>query len=460
MSLTTGQAVAGTQFADVMKTLYLDPLNDQIHRETVLLNRLQRHSNDVSGNFAYLALLTARNPGKGSRKDVDGAGPKLPAIGQQSYKSATFKMVWHYGRGGVSGPVMDSSDDRQGAFASALDTEMTGLTETMPEDLNRQICGIGHGRAATLASTQTTSTVIEVSSRAVMSAKIGDRVHFADITAGDGITPASGTTVTAIDRDQDKDGNVSDTKHKITLAAASGTSLTVADDAMYFGGGEVLDSEDVSRGQEMYGLFAAIDDSNPGTDEGIGGTTVPAEAGEFVTGSLFFGGIDRTNTFWRATKLVNPAAAGTLRPVTVPLWEEAYLTCTTRGAKPGNIEMYSGPGLWATFGLEHIGGRVFNDFKEKVEEGFIAIMFNNQPYFSDRDLLRHQVLFLDMSTLLLMESGPFEFMDKDGSIMERVKDRDAYEFTLRKSMQLGSRRPNTSVNLADLQASFEVEVNE
>ncbi len=462
MALSTGQAVSGTQFADAMKTFYLSPLNDQIYRATVLLNRLEKNSIDVQGNFAYVPLIAARNPGVGSRKDTDGAGPTLPAIGSQTYDTTTFRMAYHYGRGGVTGPVMRASKSEAGAFAKALDVEMKGLTARLPEDLNRQLWSYGHGRAATLASTQATSTVIEVDSKSIFQCKVGDRVHFDDITAGGAITPTSAITINAITLDQDKNGNSSTTKHKVTLSATSGTSLTIDEDAMYYGNPLSASAKvDSSRNQEMYGIPALVDDGNVGADEGLGGATTPAESGEMLDGSLNFGKIDRTaaaNAFWKAQVLQNPNGAGTNRALTVALMEQGFLTAlTSGGSSETNLEYYTSPGLWATFGLLHIGDRVFNDFKETFEGGWIALMFNNRPLFYDRDAPRDMIWVIDMSTVMLLTQSGYELMDDDGSVLSRVSGKDAYEFTLYRDIQLGSRNNSKNVLIDDCKATFQIQ---
>jgi len=245
-------ALSTTEFADAMKTYYIGPLNDQVNRSSVMLNRLGKNSEDVDGNFAYVPLITGRNPGVGSRKDTATVGPSLPAHGRQTYDNLTFKMALHYGRGSVSGPVMRASKSSAGAFAKALDVEMKGLMARLPEDLNRQLWSYGNGRAATLAagttagSTQATSVSIEVNSHAVFNARIGDRVHFRLIDGTGTFIPASGTVIDNIKRDQDAAGVASTYKHVVVLAAASGATLTNSTQAMYFGGGETLAAKNSS----------------------------------------------------------------------------------------------------------------------------------------------------------------------------------------------------------------------
>lgn len=462
MALTTGLGSLGTQFASAMKTFYLGPLNKQTFMETPILNRLQKNSDDVAGNYAYIPLITARNPGVGSRVDTSGTGPTIPPAGAQSYQALTFRMAYHYGRGSISGPVMRNSRSNAGAFSRALDVEMQGLNERLPKDLNRQLWSYGHGRAATLASTQTSTKTMEFSSQAIFSCKVDDRVHFADITAGPStrVKPTNGTTVAAINRDTDAAGSASTTKHQVILAALSGLSLTYTADAMYFGAKTSMGAPDSSWGQEMFGIPAMIDDGSLAADEGLGATTVAGEAGEFISNSLNFGGLARSsNVTLKSTVLQNPSSAGTNRTLTVALMERMFLSCLANGAKASDLDYYSSAGLWATFGLLHIGDRIFNDFKETLQGGFIALKFNERPYFYDSDAPRDRIWFIDMSTVVFLTQGGYEMMDEDGSVLSRVANTDAYEFTLYRDCQLGANKCRTSGILDDCISIYNVEVD-
>lgn len=452
-------------FSSAMKTLYMGPLNDQVFRAHVLLNRLEKNSKDVSGNFAYVPLITARNPAVGSRKDpattAAVAGPKFPAHGSQTYSSLTFTMGQHYGRGSIAGTTKRKSRNDSGAFARALDEEMQGLMKSLPDDLNRQVCGDGSGRAASLASTQTTSTVIEVYSTQPMSARVGDRVHFDDITASGGITPANGTTISAIAFNQDKTGAASTTKHKITLAAASGATLTTTDDAMYFGAATSMTAEDSSRGQEIYGILALIDDGNIGADY-----TIPIESGELLIGPgqsassehTKIGGLTRSSTaIIQSTVKQNPDSAGTKRPITETIVQEAWLCAVAQnGAVPNEVEGYCGPATWGTLGMTQVGSRIYNDYKDTVEMGFAYISVNGSKVFYDRDIMEGHIFFLMMPHIFLLTQGDYEFIDDDGNVLRNIADRDAWEFAVGRDVQLGYRNGRSHVKLTDLKTIMDV----
>lgn len=447
MALTTGQAVAGSQFADAMKEFYLDPVNDNVTRFSVLLDRLEKNGEDVSGNYAHLPIIKTRNPGVGSRVDTNGTGPSLPTAGSQAYTKATFPMIYHYGRGAISGPVMRASKNTAGAFAQALDLEMQGLSRRLPEDLNRQLWSYGHGRAGTLNANNAAGTTITFSAKAVFSMKAGDRIHFADITSG----ALVGNPVTVSSVAFDTASNV----HTVTLSATSGSAVTIDVTACYFGSGA---SEDTSRATEMYGIPSVVDDGDIGADEGLGGPTTPAEVGEFVTGNINYGGISRTtDPFWSASVLHGPTP-GTNRAMTVTLMEQAFLnSLVVGGTKDSDMDIYSGAGLWSTFGILHIADRVFNDFKETLEGGWVALKFNGRPYFFDRDAPRDSIYFLDMSSLVLLTQSGYEFLDEDGGVLRAISGKDAWEFTLFRDIQLGNRNGSRHTRLADITSTFNVE---
>lgn len=446
MPLTTADA------AGLLKEYYLDPLNDAVVRKTVFLDRVEKTDEYVDGEYAYIPVELTRNPAVGSRKEGTGTGPKLPSAGTGSYTAMTYKMAYHYGRASITGPSMRASKSKAGAFAKLLDREMKNLSKTLPEDLNRQLWSYGHGRAATLTDNMTTGqTTFYASATSVFSAKIGDRVHFNKIDDGSDILPSNGdSTITAIAFD-----SVSG-KHLVTISNSPDDTVTASTYAAYFGGSESsMALADTSYAKEMHGIPALVDDGAIGARE-----AVAADKDETLHGSVAnVGGIARaSNVQIQAQVLTNPSGAGTNRPLTVALMEEAYLKYMVNGGGDINsLEIYSNPGLWATFGLLHIGDRIYNDYKENFEGGWIGIKFNGRPFFTDRDCPRHVIWFLDMSQCVFLSQTGYEFMDEDGNELSRVTDYDAYEFSLYRDCQLAFRLYNGNTALRDLSQSMNVE---
>lgn len=451
---TTGVQTA--EFTAMMKTRYRDPINDAVVRSHVLLNRLEQKNDEfeISGTHVVIPLITARNAAVGSRKDSQDGGPKLPAIGRQTYANATFEIVLHYGRGSVSGAVSRKSRDNNGAFARALDIEFKGLMKSMPDNLNQQICGIGNGRAASLAATpdsQGAGTTILCEARDNFQVRIGDRVIFNDISGGAGITPSDGTTVTNIAL-----ATGTGLVHTVTLAASSDTSLTTADDAMYFGGGSSASLEDMAYASDMYGIQSLVDDGDIGADE-----TVATELVEVHTGSVTkFGGITRSSTpAWQSKVITNPAGAGTKRTLTETILLEAHLFATSQGgADPSGIELYMDVSMWGTVGLLQVGSRLYNEYQKTTEFGFQYIEVNGSKAFYDRDLPLGKIFLLNMKNLFLLTQGGYEFIDDDGKVLRQIAGggRDAWEFALRRDLNLAADGLRQHVLVKDLAQTMTV----
>lgn len=441
-----------TDFTSILKTRYVDPINDQVVRAHVLLDRLEKKSNyDMSGSHAHIPLIAARNPAVGSRKDSTSGGPLFPIAGKQTYANATFEIIMHYGQGSVSGAIQRKSRNSQGAFAQALDVEMAGLSKSLPDDLNRQICGIGNGRAATILGNQNASTLFACDARDNFQVKVGDRVAFADAGDGTGIDPTSGTTVVAITLGT---GNT----HSVELALVSSTKVTATDDALYFGGGEATGTtESLSWGSDMYGIQAIVDDANIGADE-----QKITEANEVHTGSITkLGGITRSsNQFWQSKVMHNPASAGTERTLTTTLLMEAYLHAISQGgATPGQIEIYMDVSTWGTLGMLQVGSRIFNDHKSTVEMGWEFIEVNGAKAFYDRDLPTGRMFFLNMEHIFLLTQGGYEMIDDDGQVLRIAAGgtRDAWSFVLARDIALAANHLKSHVLLRDLQTTMTIE---
>lgn len=440
-----------TDFSAAMKTFYLDPLNDQVTRAHVLLNRLDKNTKDVAGNFAYIPLISARNPAVGSRQDSSSIGPLFPTAGRQTYTQATFTMGMHYGRGSVSGPAARKSRNNQGAFATALDTEMQGLMESLPDDLNRQICGMGNGRAFSLVSgSQSDTTLVQAEARDNFSVKVGDRVHYLDSTAGTGPLPTAGTTVAAITLD------AASNRHDIELADTTGANITAGTGSFYYGAIDsgTLTSEDSSWGSDILGLRALIDDGDIGDDE-----QDDAEGAEVLGDShTTIGGITRSsNAFWQAKVYRN---SGTKRTITQNLLFQAHLTSTgMNGADAGDIEMYASYPTWGTVGMIQVGARVYNESVQTVDMGFQFINIMGSKFFPDRDLHEGEIMFLDMRHIFLLTQTGYEFWDADGNVIRIAAggNRDAMEFTLLRDIQLATSKLRSHSILKDLTDTMTIE---
>ena len=154
----TGLTLSGMQNA--LKRYYIGPIRDQLNNKTVLLSRLQRDEDSVSGVVgdtltAYVPMLYRRNQAIGARAD----GGVLPAAKYRRHLQATIALKYNYGRIEITGPTIAGSRSSKGAFVKAVENEIKGMVTGMKVDINRQCFGDGTGWMARVNGTSTGTTV-------------------------------------------------------------------------------------------------------------------------------------------------------------------------------------------------------------------------------------------------------------------------------------------------------------
>lgn len=135
-----------------LKEVYEGRIREQLNNETVTLKRVQRSSSGVSqdtgGKYVTFPIHTRRNPGIGSRGEMDA----LPKPGSQGHAAARIGLKYGYGGVQLTGQTIALSDTDAKAFAKAVDVEMDGLKTDLKKDMNRQIYGDNSGAIGTVKS--------------------------------------------------------------------------------------------------------------------------------------------------------------------------------------------------------------------------------------------------------------------------------------------------------------------
>lgn len=390
-----------TAFQDAMKTWYLAGIRDNTNRSTVLLDKLTRDEERVGGNFAYVSLLRRGNPGVGSRAE----GGTLPTANTSKFQKATFGLKSQYGRFEVSGQATRQSVGDRAAFAEAVDTQIRSLMMDLPSEHNRMLFNDGTGALTVLTETTANTTKISVASTQYF--KESDLVDVRNTTSGTAVT--SGTDLSVDDVDEDN------------LIITVSTAITATDVHSFYRAG--------SRNQEIFGLEALVATANP------------------TVGN--FGNIDRTVTagkFWQANIVGN---SGTNRPFSSGLIQQGLSKSDIKGRGDPQL-LVSDHDMWITYGNFLAPSRRFNDLIETLDGGWKMLPFNGLPWVADKDCLPNRVYILDLRAIFLFQHGDYEWMDLDGAILNRVLNKDVYEGTLLKDMQLGSDACNKQSVVTDL----------
>ena len=404
-----------TTASSILKEDYQPAIADQLNNKTILMQRLQRNTEDFEGKRAYLPLHVSRNEGIGARQEKG----VLPTAGQQGYNAATWNMSYQYGRIEVSGPAMFSMKSDAGSFVRAVDSEVKGMVRDLSNDMNRQAFSNGSG-ALTLGTAiePIGETTIAVASTKYL--RVGMKIDM--IT--DRTVSATGQSLSNVEITA-----VNPSTNTFTVGAPGVSVATTAANSVVARHGSYLN--------EMYGLDAVINDGNPYSSVGVANT---------------YGNIDRTvaaNSWWQANRLAQAGAA-----ISLDIMEQ--------GIDAGEL---AGDGETTLILTDYVQYRKYaallipdkrfptaNGQEIDLDGGFKALTYDGVPVVKDKDAPAQNMWFLDEPSLMLFVLADFQWMDKDGSILSRVLNQDNYEATLFAYIQLGCEHCNRQTVISGLAA--------
>lgn len=401
--------------SNVLKTRYLGPIREQINNSTILLSRIGREDNamSVSGKSFTIPLHTSRNTSAGTGRDDGGV---LPTAGQQGYDVAVIPNKYQYGRIQVTGPTIAATRDNAGAFVKAIDSEIQGLTMDFKRSFNRQLHGDGldalaywttaddtsgtnvdDNRGNAFVHLQSGATTVDVLDASNSYAVIGDSVV---VTLG-----AKGTGVYAI--------------------TWSGTVSGSAD-------GDVVVLED-TKGFQLMGIAGIVSADNP---------------------PLLSGGLHglpvSTKTFW-TSQVVTGATSGTNEALTLERMQQPLDLIATNSDFDENAVKF----LLCSYGVRAKYVSLLVADKRHVntmelDGGFKAVDFNGIPLVPDPQCKKNRIYYLAPETLKIFRTSDFDWMEKDGAVLNRVSNTDAYEATMFHYGDLGTTARNANGLLDDI----------
>ena len=195
-----------------LKNIYAPGLRNAINNSNPILTEVVKDTENVSGRKCIWAVHSGRSASTGARAEF-GA---LPSADRQRYLAPEDDLCYLYHTIKVSGQAKHLTQNNAGAFAKALDQEMTGAEKDIKNDLARQMFNTAVTIDAALANgamaqahtiTDSTHIVIESidANDADVAAVAGDSVYRTFFVGQvlDSITPATGAvsatfTVTAV----------------------------------------------------------------------------------------------------------------------------------------------------------------------------------------------------------------------------------------------------------------------
>ena len=462
MAYSGSTAAILSNYSYVLKTFYLPAIREQINNSTVLMRRLKRNQESVSGKNATIAVHYGRNLGTIALGD----GGALPDAGYQKVIETIVPMKYNYGRITVSGPTIAATRDSRGAYAKALDYEMKGLVKDMSKDINRQLWGCGQGILARWQATTDSNTYVLQKSYlpsaggAGFGSTFGSKYLMPEGATGMEAVPVVYTANSAITVD-----TTSIAPSAVTINSTNDT-ITATDPEVSEAAGTVWvkgnssravltsgDSDTETAPKEMMGIWGIVNNVSPCRAFSTGGITAAASG---LTGQNGLQGLSESSySFWQANVLTHASGRyGGQRALTTDLMQEAVdyteeqlsddmggamspsIILTTRAIRRKYVDLL-------------VADKRFVDWKV-MDGGYKVVEFNGIPIVVDNDAHGGEMYFLYEPALQIYQMSDLEWMERDGSVLNRVAGYDAYEGTLFWYAELGASRRNVQTVLCDI----------
>tara|TARA_R100000458_G_C8278091_1_gene253908 strand:- start:110 stop:1417 length:1308 start_codon:yes stop_codon:yes gene_type:complete len=409
-------------FNAVLKDFFEGTVRDHLNTKVTLLQHIEKSKRSFVGRKVVFPVNLRRTSGVGAR----GENGALPAADRQRYDDVNISAKYLYGRIELTGPVIEASRGDRGAFASALRSEVEGMRRDLRDDLNRQLFG-----------------------QLPVKASDGSAL---DLTGVLGVKSVAGTT-TSDTQTLDSGNGKAGTRYlkpgmKVSILAADGThrgstfveSVDSANSQVVLDATVAVQQDDVfvrgdsassnSLNAELTGLANIVQAQTTGSFQAISTTDFPE---------------------WAASELAN---GGTVRPLSLELMQLAVDTADeVGGSEPGLIMGHH------SARREYIN-LLTSDVRyapEQLRGGFQKLSYaggtNPIPIEFDKHCTYNALYFVNTADIKYYVQKDWAWANRDGSMMSRVSDKDAWEAFMCFYGELGCERRNTHVILKDLAIS-------
>ena len=397
---------------EVLKEFYISGMREQLNNEVFALTQFEMNTEDIEGRRAVLALHTGRNEGVGARGELG----QLPTAGHQKYQEERVPLKYQYGKIQLSGPVIYSMASDRGSFIRAVESETTGVTRDLRNDVNRQIYGDGTGGIANVAGFADPVVTLDAgtSLNTMRMLRAGMEIDF-----GTAVAPTSGGTavISSVDR----------AAKTINITGLVGGPPAATDVIFRHGsGGTGADQK------EMTGLDAQV------SADGVLFNVDPAVAPVWASYENDAVGAVTEEAFIEASQEVN-AESG----MQIDLWITTAEVHRHTSSLLTSIKRFPNT-------LELKGGYKGLDMSD-VSQGQTGS--NEVAMVWDKDLADNGVAYgLCREAWNVYSMSDWEFMQEDGAVLSRVPNTDAYEATLFRYMELATHQRNANAKLSGITA--------
>lgn len=417
-------------FGAAMKTKFLGPIRDNFHNGKVLLfgsggneDTGDKGYNDVGnandfkgiqgsaegidfvGNEFRIPIKTDRNQAVGFRSEND----TLPAPGASAYSYLTEPLRYAYASFNITGQLLKASESQEGAFKAAFKAEMADTINSSKLDHNRAAYGDSTGKLCTTVTVGTAVTTATVDT--TINFRGGEVIDWVS-AAGVVISPAH--TITGVNRTTKvltftpaTVANVIGATH-FPVRASSDSTIAVPNNSQFKepqGLASIVAATGTLHGLNptTYGWWKSYVDSS-------GGAISDRKLRDAKDGVMFESGVD--------------LQSGT-----------DFAILTTRGVRSRYADTLTAL-------------KRFNDAQSvTLRGGFSALMFDENPIFTDDQCPIGNVFGLSIDRLFWAQASDWEWMEEDGKVLKWESRRDRYVAILFKYLQLGTTQRNAHFRL-------------
>lgn len=407
-----------TQAGNVLKVFYLPPVREVLNNATILLSRLDKDetTQDVSGKNFTVPIHFSRNESSGVARPED---TDLLAAGSQQYKTAVVPNKYIYGQIRITGPVIAATRNNVGAFVRAIESEIKGCMRDTKRAVNRQLHGNGIDALGYIVSGAGTQAIV------------------VDDGQGNAFTHLQNGAQTVDILDASSSYAVLNQGVTLTLGAEGATSFAAALSANLHASAVAGDpivvpgTQSGTTGYAMMGIDGIISNTDPALlSGGLHGLTVASNPW-WVAQVVSNGGVKRDLSFPLMQKVISKIASNS----DFSEKDIKFLLCSYQ-MRDKYVELCVNERHW------------YNTMT--IDGGFEAVEYNGLPLVPDSQCKHNRIYFVVPETMRIFRSADFDWMDRDGAVLRKVANRDAYEATLFHYGDLGCVMRNGNGLLTDL----------
>lgn len=442
-------------YEEAMKTFYLPEAQDVLNHDTILSDLIDTNERDVYGNEAKFAVFYGRSGGTGARAD----GGTLPTAEYQKAKQVTLGMKYQYGTVYFTGPTIAATRSQAGTYAEVMDREISGIVRDLKKEVNRQLWGCGYGILARWRSTgsgtsytlggQYIPSVGGAAFGSTFGAKyLKENVHAVPVVLGTSTSAIVSATVDATDIVVSAVSDTTGAENYSTITCTD-PSVTEAAGTFYVRPANLVtyNASNNTGGArlEMMGLRGIV--TNEDMDE------IALRDGTNASPHLdTLQGLDADSyPFWNAhVKSHSGGRYSAQRNLTFLMMQEMYDEIEIAAGKD------YGPDLVLT---THAIRRQYYEMcaadrrqvnTMTLDGGWTALEFNGIPFTVDPDAIDGEIYFLTTKDLQIFRMSDYAWMEKDGAVLHRISNKDAYEAVLFRYAECGCFRRDTHGVLTDI----------